>query len=376
MLSGLRPFELERYFAQHEFSATHLLSSSDCETCTVQDLLALEPGSLEQLLACGLGYSPSAGQPALRAALAQRYTTLTADDIVVHVGAQEVLLTTLHALLKPGDHVVIQWPCYASLEEIPRALGCRVTRWPMRFVPATGFEADLEALQLVLAQRPALLVVNWPHNPTGHHVDAATQRMVVDLADRAGTILLWDEVYRGLELADQPALPAAADLHPDAISVGVLSKAAGLPGLRVGWLATRNQAVRSRVLELKDYTTICNSVPAEMLGAVAVRHLDALMGANKAVLQHNRQLCAAFLKRAGPALEGTLPHAGPVMFPRLAQGRDAGPLCLAAVDRHGVMVLPGQVFGLPAHFRLGLGRRSFPAALQAFERAWSEALSG
>ena len=157
------PFLLERYFAGREFSASYQLSGSDCETLRVGDLLALVPDAARQLAELPLGYTESAGAPPLRAAVAALYDDLTPDGVLVHSGAQEAVFTLVNAILSAGDHAIVQWPCYQSLFELPRAAGAAVSPW--RADPAT-WAPDPDELSDLVRPETRLLVVNSPHNPT------------------------------------------------------------------------------------------------------------------------------------------------------------------------------------------------------------------
>jgi aspartate/methionine/tyrosine aminotransferase len=360
------PFLLERYFDGREFSAPYVLSGSDCETLTVGDLLALVPGAAGQLSALPLGYTECAGAPALRAAVAGLYGDLEPDGVVVHAGAQEAVFTLVNATLEPGDHAIVQWPCYQSLLELPRAAGATVSPWradPESWAP------DPDELPALLRPRTRLLVVNSPHNPTGYHFDRAAFDAVVAFARRHGLILLSDEVYRGLEYDPADRLPAACDVYERGVSLGVMSKAYGLAGLRIGWLASRDAALLARAIEIKDYTTICSSAPSELLATAALATGQTILERNRSIVRGNLALLRAFMDRHADRLRWAPPRAGSVAFPSL---RDAEPdrFCADVLARAGVLLLPGTVFDPDSReVRVGFGRRNLPQALAKFEEA-------
>jgi aspartate/methionine/tyrosine aminotransferase len=367
-MAFFKPFELERFFAEHEFSARHLLSSSDCETISTRELLALEPGSEEGYLSLRLGYTEARGDPRLRALLAGLYGGLPPESLIVHAGAEEAILDFYLATLSPGDHVVVNFPCYQSLSEIPRALGCAVDPWPL--VEAGGRWAfDLDALASLLRPRTRMVVLNAPHNPTGALPTAEEFRGIVALCRKAGAILFSDEVYRGLERESARLLPAACDAYEDGVSLGVLSKSAGLPGLRIGWLATRRADLLAAVAEAKDYASICSSAPSEYLASIAVRNLGALVAGSRAIIASNLALIEGFFARRPGFASWTPPEGGSIGLPRLGLGfTDAEELAKALVAEAGVMILPGGRYGYDrATFRLGFGRASMPEALGALE---------
>lgn len=361
----VEPFALERFFAEHEFTTPHLLSVSDCETSTVADLLALEDGARQRLERLALGYTESDGSPELRAAVAAREDGLTADDVVVHAAGVEVLLTVALAVLEPGDHAVVQSPCYQAARSGPELAGASVTPWRAR--RENGWAPDLDELPRLLRPGTRLLVVNTPHNPTGHHFSREALDRLVALAEERGILLLVDEAYRGAEYRDGDRLPCAATLSPAVASLGLLSKAWGLPGLRTAWLVSRNPKIREAVSRAKDYTTICAPAPAEFLATLALRSGDSILRRNREILRTNLGLLEGLMARHAGRLGWVRPRAGSVCMPWLREGE--AQFCRAAREQAGVLLAPGPLFdGDPAAFRVGFGRRSFGQGLEALDR--------
>lgn len=361
------PFTLERWFAKHEFSTEHLLCTSDCESMRVSDLLALEPGaSLDDVW---LGYTESLGSPRLRASIAALYDGFGPDDILVHVGAQEAIHNFSAGLLQAGDHVVVHQPAYQSLHAVAEATGCEVTPWIAR--EADEWRLDPASLPILLRPNTRAVFVNTPHNPTGAVIDDGALRQIATTCEDRGIVLFCDEVYRFSERADAGRGPAACELSPSAVSLGVLSKSFGLAGLRIGWIATRSRTVLERMREMKDYTTICAPSPSEHLAVLALRHRAAILARTRAVIEHNLELANAFFARHEQHFLWTPPRSGPIAFPRLRDGRDADAFCERLVAAHGVLLLPGSVYGAAwrSHFRIGLGRAAFPAGLARLEEA-------
>ena len=232
----LPPFHLERYFARYEFTARHLLSSSDCETWTVAELLALEPGGQGRLERLRLGYTESAGDPELRQAIAGIYQSVGPGDVLVHAGAEEAIFTFMHVALEPGHHLIVHAPAYQSLYAVAEARGVEVSRW--QGSEDDGWSLDPDALAALVQKETKAVVVNCPHNPTGYLMDRERFDAVVEISRRHGLLLFSDEVYRELEHDPAARLPAACDVYERAVSLGVMSKTYGLAGLRIGWLAT------------------------------------------------------------------------------------------------------------------------------------------
>lgn len=361
----LAPFRIERWFARHEFAVEHVLCGSDCESVTLAELLAFDPEAGERLQQLWLGYTESAGAPPLRRAIAAMYETIAPEHVLVHAGAQEAILTFMHAALAPGDHVVVHTPCYQSLAEVARDIGCDVTPWVAR--EENGWAPDLDELRRLLRPTTRVVVINLPHNPTGYLMPADESRALHALCDERGITLFSDEVYRESEYAAGDRLPAGCDVSPRSVSLGVLSKTYGLPGLRIGWVATRDRRLLARMAELKDYTTICNSAPSELLAEVALQHREALAGRNRAIIATNLLLLDAFFARHAEHFRWVRPSAGPIAFPRLL-GEEVDRFCEALVGKESVLLLPGTVYDdRDNHFRIGFGRRSMPDALARLE---------
>jgi aspartate/methionine/tyrosine aminotransferase len=360
------PFLLERYFARYEFSARYLLCSSDCESLTIADLLALEPGADNAFKNHWLGYTESLGAPSLRREIAKIYETIEAEHILVHAGAQEAITLYMQAVLQPGDHVIVHWPGYQSLYEIPKSLGADVTFWEAR--EENGWALDFDELKRIIRPDTRLIVINTPHNPTGWLMSRAEQTALSLLCRERSILLFSDEVYRELEHDPQDRLPAACDLDPNFTSLGVMSKTYGLAGLRIGWIATRNADIYHKMAALKDYTTICNSAPSEFLAELALRHRQQLAARNLGIIQHNLSLLDNFFTRRADLFSWIRPKAGPIAFPKLLRG-EIDEFCDKLVHESGVLLLPGSMYGYHGgHFRLGFARQNMPAALEKLDQ--------
>jgi aspartate/methionine/tyrosine aminotransferase len=357
-------FALERYFAKWEFAVRHVLCASDVEPVSLAELLALaDDDARSRWDTLRLGYTESLGLPALRDEIAAFYPGLGADDVMTFAGAEEAIFVLLHAMLGPADHAVVVWPAYQSLHEVARSAGASVT-----FVPLdpNGWTLDVNAVAAAMRPNTRVIVINFPHSPTGAQLEPEQFARLVDMAELHGVYLLSDEVYRLLEHGTAP-LPTAAAMSDRGVSLGVMSKAFGLAGLRIGWIATRDAALRARVAALKDYTTICSSAPSEILALIALRAKETLLGRANAIIRDNLTVLASFVRAHAERIDWTPPRAGSVCFPRLRDG-DIDEFCTRLVEREGVLLLPASQFGYPGnHFRLGFGRRDMSEGLSRLE---------
>lgn len=362
---NLPPFKLERYLAQYEFRTEYLLCSSDCEAMSIADLLALEEGAAENFQYVWLGYTESLGSPTLRREICRLYETVQPEDILVHTGAEEAIFLFMHAMLDENDHVVVHTPSYQSLSEVAKSIGCSISPWRAR--EENGWALDLDELRGLLRANTKAIIINTPHNPTGYLMSHADYGAVHQFARENDLILFSDEVYRESEYDPATRLPAACDMGDYAVSLGVTSKTYGLAGLRIGWIATKNKKVYETMAALKDYTTICNSAPSEFLAEVAMRNRQKLAARNLDIIKHNLNIIEDFFSRHTDLFSWIAPRAGSMAFPRYLAG-NVESFCDKVVREAGVLLLPGSVYDdIDNHFRLGLGRKNLPQAVDRLE---------
>jgi aspartate/methionine/tyrosine aminotransferase len=357
-------FSLERYFAQWEFAVRHVLCASDAEPLTLSELLALaDDDALARWDSLRLGYTESLGLPVLRDEIASLYPGLTSHDVLTFAGAQEAVFLSMHALLSAGDHAVVVWPAYQSLHEVARSIGASVTLVPLN---PHDWSLDVDAVAAAMRPNTRVIVINSPHNPTGAQLERADFARLAAIAELHGAHLFSDEVYRLIE-HDAPRLPSGAESSPSAISLGVMSKAFGLAGLRVGWIATRDRAFRDRIATLKDYTTICNAAPSEILALIALRARSTVLERTLAIVRDNLTLLDTFFARNQDLFTWVRPRAGSTAFPLLLRGA-IDEFAANLTQDEGVLLLPASQFGYPGnHFRLGYGRRDMPEGLSKLE---------
>lgn len=368
----LPEFRLEKYFSKWEFTARHHLTASDVQTVTLRELLEL--GTEDEQEAFGdlpLGYVNTWGTDQLRSAIADTYVNCSPDDVLLFAGAEEALFWLLQLLVEPGEHAVVTAPNYQALEAIPIAAGVQVSG--VLLDEGDGWRLDLDAVRAALRPSTRLLAVNFPNNPTGAVPDKRTWSGLVELCEERGLRLLADEVYRGLERDPARTLIQAADMSSTAVSVNVMSKSYGLPGLRVGWVTCRDHALLERLEQHKHYTSICNAAPSEFLAALALRHGAALHTRNRAIIADNLPAFDAFFARHEDLFDWTPPEGGAVAFPRYRGSDGVESFCRELVETAGVLLLPASVYAselvtVPAdRFRVGVGRLGPGPALEALE---------
>jgi aspartate/methionine/tyrosine aminotransferase len=366
----IRPFATEQFFARYEFTTPYQLCNSDCETLSIAELLELADLSLDDLGRERLGYTDPRGRPALRQAIAAIHAQVTPDDVILLGTPIEGIYLAASALLDPGDEVVVLAPAYDALVNLSEHIAGagRVHRW--RFQAEGGsWSLPVEALEQLVSARTKLLVVNFPHNPTGFLPTPALQRRIVDLAEQHGIWLFSDEMYHGLVHSGTPPIPSMADLSTRSVVLSGLSKTYGLPGLRCGWLLVRDPALRARIMNWKYYTSICPPAPTEALALAALRVGETLRRRNIGRIESNLETAEAFFARWPQLFDWRRPLAGSTALvgfdvPSVSE------LSRRLAAEEGVLIQSAAMLGGDdRQMRLGLGRGGFAEALARFE-AW------
>ncbi len=367
----IAPFEIERFYERWEFNADLMLSSSDCESRPLGELLALEPDAAERLHGLHLGYTEVPGSDELRQAIASLHDSCEPEDVLALAAAEEGIFIAYHGLVGPGDHVVVESPCYGSAVELARSTGAEVSLWERRY--EDGWKHELLELERLIGPRTRFIYINSPHNPTGTQMPRTTFERVIELARERDAILFSDEVYRLLEHDEADRLPAVCDVYERGISLNTVSKSYGLPGLRIGWVVCRDPQLLDRMREIKLYTSICSSAPSELLVALALRHSEEVVQRSRRLVEGNLPQLEAFLKRRAETFEWVPPSAGPIGFPRVSGVEDVTAWCERIATEAGVLLLPGSVYGQPGHVRMGYGRKRIDEAIERLETYLSRA---
>jgi len=371
----MRDFALEVHFSKWEFAAKYNMTASDAQTLTLGELLALaRPEDRTAFESLGLGYTETFGSPALRAEIAATYDTVQPEHLLCFAGAEEAIYVAMRVLLGKDDHAVVVTPNYQAAETIPLGL-CAVTGVPLDH--ERGWDLDVDRLRAALRPNTKLVSINFPNNPTGRIVPRASLDAIVETCRKQGAWLFSDEVYRLIERDPALRLPQAVDLYERAISLNVMSKAYGLAGLRIGWLACKDRELLVRCERYKHYLSICNSGPSEALALIALRSRERILERNRGIVQRNLGLLDAFFAEHAHLFDWRQPDGGCVGFIRY-KGRDGvEAFTQRLVEEAGVLFLPASIFRselneVPSDcLRVGYGRANVPEGLAAM-RGWME----
>ena len=369
----LRDFALEVHFSKWEFKARYHLTASDLESVSLSELLDLaddaERAAFESL---HLGYTETYGDPALRQEIAKTYDEIGDDQVLCFAGAEEGIYTAMRVLLEPGDHAVVLTPNYQAAESLPLQL-CEVSGVALE--DGRDWTLNLETLEAALQPNTKLISVNFPNNPTGKILPRAIYDRLIEICRARGIWLFNDEVYRLIERDESLRLPQAADAYERGISLNVMSKAYGLPGLRIGWLACQDRGVLQRCERYKHYLSICNSGPSEVLARIALKNRNKILARNRALVRENAALLDDFFANYPALFDWRQPDGSCVGFVRYKGSEGVEAFTERLIEEAGILLLPSSIYRselnpVPEdYFRIGFGRKNLPEALAAF-RSW------
>lgn len=364
----LAPFLVEHWLNTHELTARYNLAETDAKPLTVQELLELAQTDAEELLDIPISYNPTLGSDPLRELIAGFYPGSTAANVLVTTGAMEADFLLANILVDPGDTVIVQYPAYQVLYSVAEARGAHVKFWQL--TRDEGFKPNLKELERLIDNKTKLLVLNIPHNPTGAVINETDLKTILAWAEQKGFWVLCDEVYHDLALEPGRVPPYAQTLSPRAISVGSMSKAYGLSGLRLGWFVGPRDLVDT-AWQWKDYTTISISPVSDFLARLALANKKAVLARNTAIARTNWEVLLSWLNQWSDQIDYVPPAAGVLIFPWLKRADISGTdFCQGAFDQEGVLLVPGEAFGQPGHFRLGFGGdpETFSTGLEQLSR--------
>lgn len=375
----MRDFSLEVFFSKWEFKAKHHMTASDLETLTLSQLLAMaSKEDREKYDNLTLGYTETWGAPELRELIAGTYQSMQKDNVLCLAGAGEGIYALARCLLTEKDHVIVPTPNYQSAETIPLAI-CEVTGVPLiednTGQSRGGWKLDIAGIKAAIRPNTKLLSINFPHNPTGYVLSATELEDVITLCRENDIYLFSDEVYRGVELNSDDQMPQIADLYEKGISLNVMSKAYGLPGLRIGWIASQDKEVLLKVERYKHFLSICNSAPSEQLAIIALKNKDAILARNLNLMQRNvAELEQLFADYPG-IIDWQRPLGGCVAFPRYIGPGNVEDFCKSLLEESGILLLPASIYASDLNevskdrFRLGFGRdKVFTEGLKAMRQ--------
>ena len=341
-------FEMERMQSEWEHRVRYDMSESGVEPLTLAEaarLLDVAAGDVR------LGYADGRGREATRAAVAGFHDGATADDVLLTSGTSEANFLAVTTLVERGDDVAIVMPNYMQVHGLARGLGANVREVWLH--EDEGWRLDLDRLRAAVTPRTRLICICTPNNPTGQILSSGELSAVAEIARAVGAWILSDEVYRGAEL-DGVESATMSGRYERAIVTGGLSKAYGLPGLRVGWIVGPRERIEAAWAQ-KDYTTIAAASVSEVMAEAALRGRAALLERTRRILCERWPVLEEWARSKRGMLHWTAPRAGAICFFGYSYAVDSWPLVEALIRERSAMVVPGAHFLMERHLRVGFG---------------------
>ncbi len=349
----LEQFDMERLQSTYENQVEYNLSESGVRPLTSRELLGTEA---DALLDQPLVYTQSNGTRELRDAIASLYAGSTAEHVEVTNGGSEANFISLFRMVEPGDEIALLVPTYMQTWGLARAFGATVKEWRLIDDPREGrWRPDLDELEKVVTARTKLIVICTPNNPTGARLTAAELNAIAAIADRHGAWILSDEIYRGAEI-DGVEAASIWGRSPRALVTSGLSKAYGLPGLRIGWVVGPPDLVAS-LWSYHDYTTIAPGALSDRLARVALSptRRPQLLARTREIIRANLPVVEEWLQDRHPGFAWISPEAGAILYVRYNHRLNSMKLVTRLREDHSVLIVPGDHFGMDGYLRIGFG---------------------
>jgi capreomycidine synthase len=342
---------LEDWLRYNYFTCEFDIGCSGVENFTLGELRKLIGITADEMDGVIFNDSPSWGSMRLRRAIAKRWGNGDPERVMAAHGSSEVIFLIMNALLRSGDEVVVLDPYYHALGNIAQSIGSDLTKWPLQF--EQQFVADIGAVKKLINPNTRMVVVNFPHNPTGASITPEQQAELIGAAADVGAFLVWDAAFAELTY-NEPPLPDPGFRYDRAISMGTLSKAFGLPGLRVGWCLASPDLL-ARFVHLRDYTTLYLSPLVELIACRAIEKADKLINIRLEQARLNLDLLADWVGQHIEFVTWVRPRGGVTAFLRVHAVLDVEGFCRELLQECGVLLVPGTCFHCPGYVRLGFG---------------------
>ena len=353
---NIKSFKVERWLNTYENDADYEMAETDVKPFTLKELLELGDfeNLEEQILNIKLGYNPTSGSDKLKETVASLYRYNTKpENVLITTGAIEADYHVTNSLVNKGDTVIAQFPAYQALYSTAEARGAKIKYWRMK--PENEYKPDINELKRLIDEKTKLVVLNIPNNPTGAVISEVQLKTILKWAEEQDFYVLCDEVYHELELIKGVIPPYGRSLSKKAVSVGSMSKAYGLSGLRLGWIVGPKEIVQ-KCWEGKDYTTISNAPLSDFLATFALINREKIMQRNLTIARKNFKTLLTWFKQHEYFFDYIMPEVGVLCFPKLKNiPLTSEELCKKIFNEKKLLLVPGECFDMPGHLRIGFG---------------------
>ncbi|MBT6138819.1 MAG: aminotransferase class I/II-fold pyridoxal phosphate-dependent enzyme [Rhodospirillaceae bacterium] len=352
------------------------LSASAAEPFGLDELLSLEPDAADRFRQVSLDYPARHGAADLKDQIAARYDGIDSGGVLLTSGLDDALGMLFLTLIEPGDRVVVLTPAYPPHLQLPAWRGAEVVEWAGR--PEANWVPDLDELRRLIQKPTKMVITTFPQNPTGFMPDDAYAAELIEILAAKDTLLVADEIYQGLPMGAESGGANLASRYEHAISLHGLSKTSGMPGLRIGWMATQDREIVAEFIKTRDMFNAYLPAPIEFLANMALRHSDHILQRNSTIVESGLDLAEEFFKRRGNLFQWQRPTAGSLTFPRWlgpgsAKNSGAKALSDRLLSEAQLTLAPSTCFAAgDANFRVGAARRSLGPALARLDAFLSE----
>ncbi|MFT5697322.1 MAG: aspartate/methionine/tyrosine aminotransferase [Desulforhopalus sp.] len=366
----MRNFDLEIHFSKWEFEAKYNMTASDVESMSVKELMDMATsGERSEFENQQLSYTETWGAGELRERIASTYDSMSYENILCFCGAEEGIYTAMRVLLGKDDHAIVVVPNYQAAETLPLEI-CDVTGVPLH--EENNWRLDIDDVAKAIRPNTKLVSINFPNNPTGATMPADDLMELVSLCREHNIYIFSDEVYRLLELDENKRMEQVADIYEKGLSLNVLSKAYGFPGLRIGWIASQDKELLLQFERYKHFLSICNSGPSEFFAKIVLNNREKILRQNRTLLRHNLSELAQFFGEYPALFDWYTPDGGCIAYPRYKGKGTVEHFCETLVEEHGILLLPASIYRSDLmetpndRFRIGFGRRNIEDGLAVF----------
>ncbi len=370
-MKALPDFRLETHFAKWEFKAKYHMTASDAESISMRDLLAMAtPAERAEFDDLWLGYTETFGAPDLREVIADLYPSRNADEVLCFAGASEGIFAANRVLLDRHSHAIAITPNYQSHESLPLSI-CDTTGVPLD--AEDDWSLDIDRIADAIKPNTRLVTINFPHNPTGAMLPRDRLDALVDLCRKHGIHILSDEIFNGLGRSGTIHMPYITEIYERGLSLNVMSKAYGLPGLRIGWIASADTEALQKMERAKHYLSICNSAPSERLAKIALLHRTRILERNCRIIDENLVKLTGFFERHADLFDWKVSDASCMAFPRYRGTDGVENFTQGLLEKAGVLLLPGSIYSSELgptpvdRFRIGFGRNAIDEGIAAMD---------
>ena len=370
-MRALSEFKLETYFSKWEFKAKYHMTASDAESMSMRELLAMASAEeREEFEGLWLGYTETFGAPDLREAIAGLYQNHSLKNVLCFAGASEGIFAANRVLLNSDSHAIAITPNYQSHESLPLSI-CETSGVPLD--SDDNWSLDIDAVAQAIKPNTKLLTINFPHNPTGAMLPTDRLNDLVELCRKHGIYILSDEIFNGLGRSGVSHMPYIADIYERGLSLNVMSKAYGLPGLRIGWIVCADSDVLLAMERAKHYLSICNAGPSERLTKIALRNREQILARNCTIIDENLVKLTTFFTQHDDLFDWQVSDGSCMAFPRYRGADGVENFTRQLLDKAGVLLLPASIYkselgDTPTdRFRIGFGRSGMDDGLAAME---------